>query len=107
MKRSPQHHLALLLVHRFLVVCGQNAKVVRHSVFCLRGDPTAQLFAQGPLQIGLANFVVRVEFRVANVHIVSRYAFDDRIVEIAIPMENHAAFRSWLHDNRKSGTKRP
>ena len=103
MKHAPRPYLALLLIHRLLVVGWQNAEIVRNDVFRLACHPTAHHIAQPPLQIGLADFVVCVEFGVANVHVVAIHALDDRVVEITITVVDDSAFRSWLQIKCNNG----
>ena len=101
MNIPPRPYLSLLLIHRLLVVGWQNAQIVRNHVFRLACHPTAHHIANLPLQIGLADFVVCVEFGVTNVHIVPIHALDDRVVEITITMVDDSAFRSWLQIKRR------
>ena len=96
MQIPPRPYLSLLLIHRLLVVGWKNAKIVRDDVLRLACHPTAHPIAKPPLQIGLADFVVCVEFGVADVHIVAIHALDYRVVEITITMVDDSAFRSWL-----------
>ena len=90
--------LLLLHVHRLLVVRREDPQLVSFLLL-LRGlhrnSASKQRNARS-LQVRFSHSVICIELSVPNVHLVAVHAVNDRVVEVAVAVEDHSALCSGL-----------